>query len=115
MKVQEVITKMKSEKLLDDREIYAYASRKGIVGGAVGAVARAVILSVYETTLYIHRAAVDNSYKECLGTYDISNIKLKKVKSGLFGGKFVFEYEGKKYSYELPSGTKAFAKFFAGV
>lgn len=114
MKVQDVVNQMKAAKLLDEREIYAYASKKSVLGGAIGAIAGAVILSVCENTLYVHKAAMDNSYKKCLGTYDISNIKIIKSKSGLLGGNFIFKYEGKKYKYTLPSKTQKFANFFVG-
>lgn len=113
MKVQEVITKMKSNKLLDDRELLVYATKKGILGGAVGAAMNLVILSVYEDTLYVHRAAIDNSYNEQLVVYKLSDLKIIKSKAGFFGGDFVFEYEGKKEHYTLPSKSGKFAEFFA--
>ena len=121
MKVQEVMNKMKAEKLLDDREICVYATKNGAVaggviggavGGAIGAVMGAVILSVYDNTLYVHKAAMDNTYKECLATFYIPNMEILKAKAGLFGGKFVFKYEGKKYKFDLPSRAGKFAKFF---
>lgn len=113
MKVQEVITKMKSENLLDDRELLVYATKKGILGGAVGAAMNLAILSVYNDTLYIHRAAIDNSYNEQLAVYELSDLKIIKSKAGFFGGDFVFEYEGKKEHYTLPSKSEKFAEFFA--
>ena len=114
MKVQDVVNKMKTEKLLDEREVYVYAVKKGLLGGAAGAVANGVILSVYDDTLYIHKAALDNTYKECLEKIAIPAIKVIKAKAGLFSGSFTFEYEGKKYNYQLPSRANKFANFFAG-
>lgn len=80
---------MKSENLLDDRELLVYASKKGILGGAVGAAMNLAILSVYNNTLYIHRAAIDNSYNEKLGAYELSNMKIIKSKAGFLGGDFI--------------------------
>ena len=113
MKVQEVITKMKSENLIDDRELLVYATKKGILGGAAGAAMNLAILSVYKDTLYVHRAAMDNSYHEQLAAYQLSDLKIVKSKAGFFGGDFVFEYEGKKEHYSLPSKSEKFAEFFA--
>lgn len=113
MKVQEVIIKMKSESLLDDRELLVYATKKDILGGAVGAAMNLAILSVYNDILYIHHAAIDNSYNELLGAYELSDIKIIQSKAGFFGGDFIFEYEGKKEHYTLPSRSENFAKFFA--
>lgn len=42
----------------------------------------------------------------------VQDVVIKKSKSGLWGGNFVFVYEGKKYKYSLPSRTGEFAKFF---
>ena len=120
MKVQEVKAKMQQEKLLDDREIWVYATKKsasigalgGAVGGAIGAAMGAVILSVYDNTFYIHKAAMDNSYKECLGTFNISEMEIVKAKAGLFGGKFVFKCNGNAYKFDLPSRANKFVEFF---
>lgn len=112
MKVQDVVNKMKIEKLVDDREIYVYAAKNSLVGGAVGAMAGACILSVYENTLYVHKAKLDNSCGECVHRFDIEYMKVLKAKAGLFGGKFIFEYDGKKYSYHLPSRANQFVDFF---
>ena len=113
MKVKEVVNKMKAENLVDNREIYVYASKKSLLGGAAGAVAGLCILSVYENTLYMHKANLDNSYGECVQKFVVSNMKVLKAKAGLFGGQFVFEYEGMKYRFQLPSKANNFANFFA--
>lgn len=114
MKVQDVVIKLKEEQLLDDREIYAYASKKnGLIGGAAGAIMGLSLLSVYEDTLYIHKALLDNDHGELVGAFSIQNMVIKKSKSGLLGGNFVFVYEGKKYKYSLPARTGEFANFFA--
>ena len=114
MKVQDVVIKLKGEQFLDDREIYVYASKKnGLIGGAVGAIMGLSLLSVYEDTLYIHKALIDNDYGDMVGAFSIPDMVIKKSKSGLMGGNFVFVYEGKKYKYSLPSRTGEFAKFFA--
>lgn len=113
MKVQEVINKMKSENLIDERVLIVYATKKGILGGAVGAAMDISILSVYKDTLYVHRASMDNSYNEQLAAYQLSDLKIVKSKAGFFGGDFIFEYEGKKEHYSLPSKSGKFAEFFA--
>ncbi len=112
MKVQEVVNKMKAENLVDNREIYVYATKKSLLAGAAGAVAGLCILSVYENTLYMHKANLDNTYGECLQKFAVSNMKVLKSKAGLFGGEFAFEYEGKKYKFKLPSKANNFANFF---
>ena len=114
MKVQDVVNKMKTENLVDNREIYVYATKKSLLGGAAGAMAGLCILSVYENTLYMHKANLDNSYGDCIGKFDVANMKIVKAKAGLFGGEFAFEYEGQKYKYKLPSKANGFVKFFEG-
>ena len=112
MKVQDVVNKMKTEKLVDDREIYVYATKKSLLGGVAGAIANLMILSVYENVLYIHKANMDNSCGELIERINVSDMKILKAKAGVFGGNFVFEYDGKKYSYKLPARAKKFADFF---
>ena len=112
MKVQDAINKMKTKNLIDDREIYVYASKKSLLGGAAGAIAGLTILSVYECFLYIHKANVDNSRGEFIEKISIADMRLLKAKAGLFGGSFIFEHNGKKYNYQLPSRANKFVEFF---
>lgn len=51
MKVEAVIDDLKRKNLLDDSNIFVYASEKRIIGGAVGASYGPVLLSVYQDTL----------------------------------------------------------------
>ena len=55
---------MKTANLIDDREIYVYATKKSLLGGAAGAIAGLSILGVYENYLFIHKANIDNSRGE---------------------------------------------------
>ena len=113
MKIQEVIEQMKSENLLDDREMLVYATRQGTIGEVLSGEIHVVVLSVHNDTLYMHRATLNNSYKELIRQYRLSDIKIIKSKAGFFGGDFIFEYEGKQEQYILPSRSERFAEFFA--
>ena len=111
MKVREVIDKMKTEKLLDDRELLVYATKQGGIDDVVGTSINIAALSIYNDTLYIHRAALDNSYRELLGVYELSDIKIIKSQAGFFCGDFIFEYEDKQEHYTLPSKSEKFSEF----
>ena len=112
MKVDNVINILVTERVLDERKIFVYATAKNIIGGTVGALRGLVLLSVYGDVLYIHRAKLDNSYAECLGNFFVSDLKKIKGKAGLFGGSFSFEAEGQKYCFKLPSRANKFVNYF---
>lgn len=50
MKVREVIDKMKTEKLLDDRELLVYATKLGGIDDVVGTSINIAALSIYNDT-----------------------------------------------------------------
>ena len=95
-----------------DREIYVYATKKSLLGGAAGAIAGLTILSVYENFLYLYKANIDNSRGALIERISVSDMKILKAKAGLFGGSFIFEYVGKKYNYHLPSRANKFVDYF---
>ena len=53
MKIEQVTNCLKKENLLDENEIYVYASAKNIIGGAVGSIKGLVLLSINKNILYI--------------------------------------------------------------
>lgn len=112
MKVVDVINILMTKQLLDERQIFVYATAKNIIGGTVGALHGLVLLSVYRDVLYIHRVKLDNSYAECIYKFYISDLKNIKGKAGLFGGSFSFEVEGQKYCFKLPSRANKFVNYF---
>lgn len=114
MKVSNIITWLKQMDLLDEKEIFIYATAKNMTGGAIGAVQGLVLLSVCGDILYLHRARIDNSCERCLGNFYIPDLKKVKAKAGLFGGCFSFEAEGQKYRFKLPSRANKFVNFFKG-
>lgn len=115
MNVKIVVNDLKNVKLLDQREIYSYAATKGLVGGVLGAIKGAVLLSVYENTLYVYRANLDNTYGDCFDKIEISGMSDIKAKAGLFGGSFTFIYQNKKYKFKLPSRADNFANHFSNM
>lgn len=107
-----MITYLKNEDLLDNREIFVYATVKRIFGGAAGAIQGIVLITVFHDVLYIYRPQLNNMPKECLGRFYISDLREIKGKAGLFGGSFSFIANGKKYSFRLPSRSKHFVDYF---
>lgn len=103
MRLEQIENQLNENNLLDEQKIYVYAS---LIGKGL------VLLSVCDDTLYIHRANIDNSYSELLAKITISKMQDIKGKSGLFGGKFSFNSDGKKYSFKLPSKAAKFVDYF---
>ena len=95
MNLEKIEKQLYSDKFLDEKNNYIYAS-----------------LSVYEDILYIHRANIDNFYGKQLAKIYIPNMKNIQGKAGLFGGKFSFKYEGQEYKFKLPSKAGKFVDFF---
>lgn len=112
MKVVDVINILVTKQVLDERQIFVYATAKSIIGGTVGALHGLVLLSIYGNVLYLHRVKFDNSCQGCLGSFYIPDLKNIKAKAGLFGGSFSFEAGGQKYSFKLPSRADKFVNFF---
>ena len=112
MKVSDIISQLKQENLLDEKEVFVYATAKSMIGGAVGAVQGLVLITVCGDVLYLHRAKLDNAYAECLGKFYLSGLSNIKGKAGLFGGSFSFEADGKKYRFQLPARANKFVDFF---
>lgn len=112
MKVEQVVEQMKQNNLLDEQEVYVYASIQGILGSITGKVQEVVILSVYGKLLYIHRAKMDNTYGDQLAVISIPDMSKIQGKAGLFGGKFSFEYKGRTYRLKLPSKANKFVEYF---
>ena len=112
VKIEQVILKMCQEKLLDNKNVYVYASAQGVIGGVSGSIKGLVILSVYRDVLYIHRANLDNTYGKCLEEVYIPDMSNVQGKAGLFGGKFAFEYQGRVFRFKLPSRANAFVDYF---
>ncbi|MCP1111630.1 hypothetical protein M2145_002938 [Lachnospiraceae bacterium PF1-21] len=118
MKVEEVVKKLKAEQLLDQNEIYTYATKPvmgGILGGAVGAAAGAVLLSVSGNILYVHKAKLDNTYGECLDRIDIQSMRDVQGKTGVVGGKLSFEYDGKRFKSKITSRDSRFIDYFINL
>lgn len=112
MNLEKIEKQLYSDKFLDEKNNYIYASLSNKIGGLIGSVKGLVLLSVYEDILYIHRANIDNSYGKQLAKIYIPNMKNIQGKAGLFGGKFSFKYEGQEYKFKLPSKTGKFVDFF---
>ena len=62
MNLEKIEKQLYSDKFLDEKNNYIYASLSNKIGGLIGSVKGLVLLSVYEDILYIHRANIDNSY-----------------------------------------------------
>lgn len=112
MRVEKVIEKMEHKKLLDDKKVYIYASTQEIIGGAIGSIKGLVILSIYQNTLYIHQANLDNTYGRRLDEIYIPDMCNIQGKAGLFGGKFSFEYRERAFQFKLPSRANVFVDYF---
>lgn len=112
MNLEKIEKQLYSDKFLDEKNNYIYASLSNKIGGLIGSVKGLVLLSVYEDILYIHRANIDNSYGKQLAKIYIPNMKNIQGKVGLFGGKFSFNYEGQEYKFKLPSKAGKFVDFF---
>ena len=112
LKVSDLINQLKQANLLDEKEVFVYATAKSMIGGAVGAMQGLVLITVCGDVLYLHRAKLDNSYADCLGKFYLSDLSNIKGKAGLFGGSFSFEADGTKYRFQLPSRANKFVDFF---
>ena len=112
MNLEKIEKQLYSDKFLDEKNNYIYASLSNKIGGLIGSVKGLVLLSVYEDILYIHRANIDNSYGKQLAKIYIPNMKNIQGKAGLFGGQFSFKYEGQEYKFKLPSKAGKFVDFF---
>lgn len=112
LKVSDIISQLKQANLLDEKEVFVYATVKSMIGGAVGSVQGLVLITVCGDVLYLHRAKLDNSYADCLGKFYLSDLGNIKGKAGLFGGSFSFEAEGQKYCFKLPSRANKFVNYF---
>ena len=112
MNLEKIEKQLYSDKFLDEKNNYIYASLSNKIGGLIGSVKGLVLLSVYEDILYIHWANIDNSYGKQLAKIYIPNMKNIQGKAGLFGGKFSFNYEGQEYKFKLPSKAGKFVDFF---
>ena len=112
MNLEKIEKQLYSDKFLDEKNNYIYASLSNKIGGLIGSVKGLVLLSVHEDILYIHRANIDNSYGKQLAKIYIPNMKNIQGKAGLFGGKFSFKYEGQEYKLKLPSKAGKFVDFF---
>ena len=105
MNLEKIEKQLYSDKFLDEKNNYIYASLSNKIGGLIGSVEGLVLLSVYEDILYIHRANIDNSYGKQLAKIYIPNMKNIQ-------GKFPFNYEGQEYKFKLPSKAGKFVDFF---
>ena len=112
MNLEKIEKQLYSDKFLDEKNNYIYASLSNKIGGLIGSVKGLVLLSVYEDILYIHRANIDNSYGEQLAKIHIPDMKNIRGKAGMFGGKFSFNYDGKEYRFKLPAKAEKFVDFF---
>ena len=115
MNLEKIEKQLYSDKFLDEKNNYIYASLSNKIGGLIGSVEGLVLLSVYEDILYIHRANIDNSYGEQLAKIHIPDMKNIRGKAGMFGGKFSFNYDGKEYKFKLPAKAEKFVDFFRKV
>lgn len=111
-KVENVINHLKKDNLLDFREIFVYATSCSVIEGIVGAITGLVLITVFHDNLYILRSNFDNSYGECLGRFYISELHNIKGSAGIFGSRFSFEANGKKYRFKLPSRANRFVNYF---
>lgn len=89
MNLEKIEKQLYSDKFLDEKNNYIYASLSNKIGGLIGSVKGLVLLSVYEDILYIHRANIDNSYGERLAKIYIPNMKNIQGKAGKFVDFFV--------------------------
>lgn len=112
MNLKEIEKQLYTDKYLDEKKYYIYASIINEIGGFIGSVKGLVLLSIYENRLYIHKANIDNSYGEQLAKIHIPDMKNIRGKAGMFGGKFSFNYDGKEYKFKLPAKAEKFVDFF---
>lgn len=112
VKVQKILMELKKNNLLDDRDIFTYATIQNAFGGAIEVIRGGVLISVCHEKLYIHRAKLDNSYGECYFEFYVSELQDVKGKAGLFGGRFSFVVNGQRYRFQLPSRANAFVDYF---
>ena len=79
MNLEKIEKQLYSDKFLDEKNNYIYASLSNKIGGLIGSVKGLVLLSVYEDILYIHRANIDNSYGKQLAKIYIPSMKDKNI------------------------------------
>ena len=112
MKVPQVLQLLKENQLLDEREIYRYASSPNLVDLSDPHSKGLVLLSVCRQTLYILEAHLDNTYGKCYAKIDIEKMFPIQAKATLFKGELSFVSEGNKYFFTLPAKSKKFVEFF---
>ncbi|MBS5021901.1 MAG: hypothetical protein KH054_01960 [Firmicutes bacterium] len=85
MKIEEVKEKLRAQGYLDEREICGYAQFPSIIGGAIGAAANLILLSLHGEMLTAFRGKMNNDYKEIVFSVPVAEITDVVVKNGLFG------------------------------
>ena len=85
MKIEEVKEKIRAQGYLDEREICGYAQFPSIIGGAIGAAANLILLSLHGEMLTAFRGKMNNDYKEIVFSVPVAEITDVVVKNGLFG------------------------------
>ena len=95
MNLEKIEKQLYSDKFLDEKNNYIYASLSNKIGGLIGSVKGLVLLSVYEDILYIHRANIDNSYGKQLAKIYIPNMKNIQGKAGLLVESFLSSMKDK--------------------
>ncbi len=112
MKVPQVIEQLKANQLLDEREIFRYCSSPNLIDLSDPSSKGLVLLSVYEKSLFILEAHLDNTYGKCFAKIEIDKMFPIQGKAGLFKGELTFVCEGNKYDFNLPAKSKKFVEFF---
>ena len=109
MKVPQVIEQLKANQLLDEREIFRYCSSPNLIDLSDPSSKGLVLLSVYEKSLFILEAHLDNTYGKCFAKIEIDKMFPIQGKAGLFKGELTFVCEGNKY---LENGIDLKKKFY---
>ena len=82
MKLKEAVSLMKEQGLIDEGEVYSYGQTSSVLGGAVGAMANAVLICVKDDVLRVFQAHLNNSWSNNLLTAkkeELSSVKVKNV------------------------------------
>ncbi len=117
MKLKEAVSLMKEQGLIDEGEVYSYGQTSSVLGGAVGAMANAVLICVKDDVLRVFQAHLNNSWSNNLLTAKKEELSSVKVKNVFFGmqKKLCFTYAGGNYKFIVPFGSKKLVEYFKNL